>query len=467
MLVNRPAFQWSGSNDIYVLGSDGNLWLEQAPFGQQVPPSRQHVDGNVAAFEALTSASALVLGSDGNLWLELGPWGNVPPTRSQVDGNVKAFQAMSASGIYVLGTDGNLWLEQHPPYGQQGPRQQVEANVADFFGTSGAEVYVLGTDGNLWLETGPWGTVPPKRTLVDCNVADFFPSASTSDAAAVLVLGRDGNLWLEYPGTVTPRVQIDANVLAFAPYAGDNQCLVLGRDRTLWLEQSPWGTVPPKREQIDANVQTVNQYLNATLLVLGTDGDLWHEQPPWDVVPPARQQVDGNVAIGIPTPPPPPPPQGAPVMSANGTIATYGSGEITVPGALPLSGNLGVTFTSAGDFTFNSHAHDAGFDGIHYNIAAVILTPDGIAFTFSHSGYCQGTIDAPFGSPNRDDNSTQGGFNQEIVGEWANIPNSSMGWSLSGTDEIGQMLQDELNQLLQAAGKAAATAVIALVGAAL
>jgi len=466
MLVNRPTFQWCGTNDIYVLGSDGNLWLEQAPFGN-VPPARQQVDGNVAAFEALTSASALVPGSDGNLWLELGPWGNVPPTRSQVDGNVKAFQAMGASGIYVLGDNGNLWLEQHPPYGQQGPRVQVDGNVADFYGMSGTEIYVLGSDGNLWLEEGPWGTVPPKRSHIDGNVADFFPSGSATDASAVVVLGDNGNLWLEYPSTSTPRVQIDGNVLAFQPYAGDDQCVVLGRNRNLWLEQSPWGTVPPKREQIDGNVQAFTQYINSTMLVLGTNGNLWVEQPPWGVVPPSRQQVDGNVAIGIPQPPPPPPAPGAPVMSNNGTTATYNSGEITVPGALPLSGYLTVLFDQQGDFTFTSHAHDAGFDGINYNIAAVILTANGMAFTFSHSGYLQGTIDAPFGTPNRDDDYTTGGFNQEIANEWANIPGSMMGWSLSGTDEIGQMLNGLLNQLLQAAGKAAATAVISLVGSAL
>jgi hypothetical protein len=39
-------------------------------------------------FEALSPDLAYVLGTDGNLWLETGPWGTVPPSRQQVDGNV-------------------------------------------------------------------------------------------------------------------------------------------------------------------------------------------------------------------------------------------------------------------------------------------------------------------------------------------------------------------------------------------
>jgi hypothetical protein len=469
MLNNRNNFAFASPTAAWVLGSDGNLWLEQGPWGT-VPPSRQQIDGNVQAFQPLGGDMALVLGMDNNLWLEQGPWGTVPPSRQQIDGNVKAFyttQLGTITQIYVLGQDGNLWLEQ-APWGNVPPsRQQVDGLVVDFFPISATEVYVLGSDGNLWLEQGPWGTVPPSRQQIDGNVQDFF--AFTNLPAQVFVLGSDGNLWLEQGpwGTVPPsRQQIDGDVLAFQPLNTD-EVYVLGQDRNLWFEQGPWGTVPPKREQVDGNVQAFVAWGGTNLLVEGTDANLWAEEPPWGSVPPTRQQVDGNVAIGIPTPPPPAPPQGAPVMSNNGTIATYSSGEITVPGGLPLSGNLSVVFTSAGDFTFNSHAHDAGFDGINYAIAAVILTPDGMAFTFSHSGYCQGTIDNPFGSPNRDDNYTQGGFNQEIVNEWANIPNSSMGWSLAGTDEATQWIEQEipqlLGQLLQAAGKAAATAVIALV----
>ncbi len=152
MIVNRSSFAPVSPTEAYVLGSDGNLWLEQFGSGQT---TRVQVDGDVQAFQPLGCAQALVLGLDSNLWLEQGPWGTVPPMRQQVDANVKAFQALSLgtiTQIYVLGQDGNLWLEQ-APFGQQVPlmRQQVADQVADFFGVSATEVYVLGSDGNLWL----------------------------------------------------------------------------------------------------------------------------------------------------------------------------------------------------------------------------------------------------------------------------------------------------------------------------
>ena len=76
-----------------VLGTDGNLWLEYAPFGN-VPLGRQQVDANVQDFQGLDNQTILVLGTDGNLALERAPFGNVPAGRQQVDGNVRAFQGL-------------------------------------------------------------------------------------------------------------------------------------------------------------------------------------------------------------------------------------------------------------------------------------------------------------------------------------------------------------------------------------
>ena len=104
------SFQALSLNQVVVLGSDGNLWIENGPFARTVPPPRLQVDGNVASFQALSTSDIFVLGSNGNLWLEH-PNGAVPPPRTQVDGNVAAFQALSASVVFVLGTDGKLWRE--------------------------------------------------------------------------------------------------------------------------------------------------------------------------------------------------------------------------------------------------------------------------------------------------------------------------------------------------------------------
>ncbi len=74
---------------VYVLGSDGNLWLEQAPFGK-IPPNRTQVDANAVGCAAVDANTVYVLGSDGNLWLEQAPFGpgHVPPNRTQIDANV-------------------------------------------------------------------------------------------------------------------------------------------------------------------------------------------------------------------------------------------------------------------------------------------------------------------------------------------------------------------------------------------
>jgi hypothetical protein len=43
----------------------------------------------MADFQAINENNILVLGSNGNLWLEHGPFGVAPPSRQQVDGNVR------------------------------------------------------------------------------------------------------------------------------------------------------------------------------------------------------------------------------------------------------------------------------------------------------------------------------------------------------------------------------------------
>jgi hypothetical protein len=111
-------------------------------------------------------------------------------------------------------------------------------------------------------------------------------------------VGTDGKLWLEQApfGTVPPqRQQIDANVLAFQPL-DLNDVIVLGTDGNLWLEEAPFGPVPPKRKQIDGNVMEFVAFDTQNVLVLGTDGKLWLEKAPFGKVPPARELVDATVA---------------------------------------------------------------------------------------------------------------------------------------------------------------------------
>jgi hypothetical protein len=199
-----PSFDLS-SVVAFVLGLDGNLWF-LAGIDDPFEMTSTKVDGNVAAFQALSDSQALVLGSNGNLWLENGPWGPVPPPRSPVAGNVaipvpvaqgtpivSSFQGLSAQEVFVLDSSGNLWFEIFPFATEIIPPTQIDGNVLAFQALNSQEAFVLGRNGNLWYEFGPWGPVPPPRQQVDDNIVAF--QALTN--AQVFVLDSGGDLWID------------------------------------------------------------------------------------------------------------------------------------------------------------------------------------------------------------------------------------------------------------------------------
>jgi hypothetical protein len=253
------------AQQIYVLGSDGNLWLEDGPFGEQIPPPRTPIDGHVdlyASFWPFDAQTTLVCGDDGNLWLEQGPFDAVPlpdsayppapGARCRIDGSVGAYAPLDEGDIFVLGQDGNLWYEfgfgttipAVPP-----PRYQVDGSVVEFQPMSAQEVYVLGSDGNLWHEYGPFGAVPLPtctagatagcRSLVDIAVRAFM----AVDSQNVFVIDAQNNLWLDVGSFPPGKVHVDGDVAGI--WAVDAETVyVLGRDGNLWLENAPFGAVP-------------------------------------------------------------------------------------------------------------------------------------------------------------------------------------------------------------------------------
>jgi hypothetical protein len=281
---------------VFVLGTDGNFWLESAPFGT-VPPKRQLLGEGVFTFEALDMNTLLVLNSNGDLWFQPGPFPPVAPPRTKIDGNVQAFQALDPQTVVVLGNDGNLWFETGP-WGSVPPaRAKIDGNVRAFHAINSGNIFVLGTDGNLWLEQVPGQHTGPAspRQHVDGNVRAF---AAMNVDAFVWVLGTDGKLWLEQAPFGKPppaRQLIDEAVLAFQPL-DLNDTIVQRTDASLWLEQTPSGKFPPTRTAIDGNVMEFTATDTDHVLVLGTDGKLWLEQAPFGKPPPARQLVDETVA---------------------------------------------------------------------------------------------------------------------------------------------------------------------------
>jgi hypothetical protein len=141
-----------------VLDIWGNLWINQ--FIGSTWTRQKQVDANVATaeiekaatrqgsnpvnqtFQVVDANTVFVLGSNGNLWLELGPFGQPAPTywttRYPVDGNVLGFAVIDVNTVVVLGTDLNLWLETAPSsppplkHFWTDNRQLLDSNVVSF-----------------------------------------------------------------------------------------------------------------------------------------------------------------------------------------------------------------------------------------------------------------------------------------------------------------------------------------------
>jgi hypothetical protein len=284
----------SGYEQIFVVGWDGSLWLEHAPFGT-VPPGRELVEHDVSTFQALDFSTVVVLRADQNLWLEEAPFGQVPPRRHQIDATALAFQALNADTVLVLGADQKLWLET-APFGSVPPaRHQVDANVLTFHALDEEVVVILGSDRKLWLATAPFGSVPPPRVQIDATARNF----SAVDQSAIFVIGGDGSLWLEHApfGQVPPRrEEVDTDVLSVVATSTTDAVWVLRNDGTLWLEHGPFGTTTPNRQQVDAKVQAFHAIDTKNVLVLSDDGNLWLEHAPFAAAAPSRQRVDRTVS---------------------------------------------------------------------------------------------------------------------------------------------------------------------------
>ena len=148
------------------------------------------------------------------------------------------------------------------------------------------------------------------------------------------------------------------------------------------------------------------------------------------------------------------------------TSRTINSGALTSD--LPLGGSVGIVMNENGDFDFTSHAHDSGFDNIDYTISAAIMTPDGFAFTFQHSGSTEGTVAGlSFGTPNRDSDFNTGAENNPLIGtHWDGVLKGTFTARIDGTDTLVGGIEKALGDLVQSLaaelGKDAATGIVAL-----
>ena len=142
-------------------------------------------------------------------------------------------------------------------------------------------------------------------------------------------------------------------------------------------------------------------------------------------------------------------------------------GSTQLKSDLPLGGSAHLVITDKGNFTFSCHAHDSGFNNINYTLGAILMTPEGLAFTFAHQGSVEGTsAGLPFGTPRRDDNHISSGSNPIIKDEFDRLRGAIFVGNLAGTDALLEgvkgLIGDALKSAAQKFGLAAATSVIAL-----
>lgn len=377
----RNTFFGLSATEVLVLGRDGNLWLESGPWGT-VPPSRQQVDGNVAAFSPTVGNDEIyVLGRDGNLWLESGPWGTVPPARKQVDAGVVAFQPYDDHQVLVLGKDGNLWLESGP-WGTLPPsREWVDGNVADFQANGIGEVVVLGNDGRLWRETAPFGQRNPiVRSQVDFAVSAF----QVLDDQHVYVAGHDGQFWYEtqaifgFPGTKSPFTD---DIATFQALSG-GQLFYTTHDSHFCVAphavQDAQRGAPSVSQPIDSGVNGFQMLSADQAYVLAADGALWFYSGQLGTAAPTKQQIDANVQY-LPYFSP------LPVRFPETTIqlAAY-------PNENGLNGNSTVTIAPNGAWTFSGSFKPSnpftGLGAFDVTMGYVIRDSEGYAYSFGTSG---------------------------------------------------------------------------------
>ncbi len=252
-------YQPVSANEVFVLGSNGNLWFETGPWTgiQHTVDTRKQVDGKVSHFWAADSKHVFVLGSNGNLWYETAPnpsevdgWGNVQAvvdTRQQVDGKVAEFQVLNSKTLVVEGSNGNLWLETANPVSGWSvqntvdTRKPIDGNVRSFSAVNENTIFVQGLDHKLWLEKAPWtgvGHTVATRVAVDANVGQV----QAIDVNHIFVIGTNGALWLEngpfanIPQTIANRDLIGVNVQAAGAF-NTSQLYVIDSSDNLWFDE--------------------------------------------------------------------------------------------------------------------------------------------------------------------------------------------------------------------------------------
>lgn len=123
--------------------------------------------------------------------------------------------------------------------------------------------------------------------------------------------------------------------------------------------------------------------------------------------------------------------------------------DITTPSGTALGGTVDITLSNNGNYSFGVHMHDSGFDPYDFRVRCAVQSPGGVTLLFQTSGHTDGTGSDPFGTPNRDFNHNENGFNAQIKQFWLDVRSSSMAVSKSYEDSgVLNTIEDIAKDLL-------------------
>ena len=96
--------------------------------------------------------------------------------------------------------------------------------------------------------------------------------------------------------------------------------------------------------------------------------------------------------------------------------------DITTPSGTALGGTVDITLSNNGNYSFNVHMHDSGYDPYDFRVRCAVQSPGGLTLLFQTSGHTDGTGSDLLGSPNRDFNHNENGFNRADQAVLAGCP---------------------------------------------
>jgi hypothetical protein len=150
------------------------------------------------------------------------------------------------------------------------------------------------------------------------------------------------------------------------------------------------------------------------------------------------------------------------LFSANPKVGAYAiHGDLTktynvninFSDGTPVGGWATLTVNADGSYTLSGHLHNSGFASYDATVTFALVSPSGVAYTFTHVGHMAGTVE----EGSRDDDFTITGFSTDLANGWGDLEGGTEYEQTRATLDIGTVV-DAIKSLADAAVSALARA---------